>query len=150
MGTFSSSQSEAFLSELMMLHELLVIRKVKHDVYGKRQTVGSCVSQKYKYLRFSTCLILLRSYSIFLVNRHERSLIKSSFSVFWWKGNFILPFAVCRWKGNFILPFAVNVTLNLSILPEIRIIDQISSTRNVVEFHKERCRIWIIRDEKFA
>ena len=112
MGTFSSSQSEAFLSELMMFHELPVIREVKHNVYGKRQTVGSYVSQKHKYLRFSTCLILLRSYSIFLVNRHERSVIKSSFSVFWRKG-----ISSCR------LPLTVNVTTNLSILPEIRVID---------------------------
>ena len=36
-----------------------------------------------------------------LVNRQERSLIESSFSEFWQ-------------KGNFILPFAVNVMLNLS------------------------------------
>ena len=69
---------------------------------GKRQTVGSCVSQKHENFRFSTCLILLRSYSIYLVNRQERSLNKSSFSMFWQ-------------KENFILPFAVNVMLNLSI-----------------------------------
>ena len=52
--------------------------------------------QKRENLRFSTCLTLLRSYSIYLVKRQERSLIKSSFSVFWQKGNFILPFAVNR------------------------------------------------------
>ena len=63
---------------------------------GKRQTVGSCVSQRHENLRFSTRLTLLRSYSIYLGNREERSLHKSSFSVFWRKENFILPFAVCR------------------------------------------------------
>ena len=63
---------------------------------GKRQTVGSCVSQKHENLRFSTCLTLLRSYLIYLVNRQERSLNKSSFSMFWQEENFILPFAVCR------------------------------------------------------
>ena len=63
-------------------------------VYGKRQTGGSCVSQKDENLRFSTCLTLLRSYSIHLGNRQERGLNKSSFSVFWQKENFILPFAV--------------------------------------------------------
>ena len=67
----------------------------------KRQTVVSCVSQKHENLRFSTCLTLLRSYSIYLGNIQERSLNKSSFSVFWQ-------------KGNFILPFAANVMLNLS------------------------------------
>ena len=72
------------------------IREVKHNVYGKRQTVDSCVSQKRENLRFSTCLSLLRSHSIYLVNKQERSLIKSSFSVFWQKGNFALPFAVNR------------------------------------------------------
>ena len=44
MGTFWSSQSEAFLSELMMFHELLVIREVKHDVYGKRQKYGKSIN----------------------------------------------------------------------------------------------------------
>ena len=76
-------------------------REVNDDVYGKRKTVGSCVSKKHENLRFLTCLTRLRSYSIYLVNRQERSLIKSSFSVFWQ-------------KENFILPFAVNVMLNLS------------------------------------
>ena len=74
-------------------HSLDVIRELKHDVYGKRQTVGSCVLQKHEDLRFSTCLTLLRSYSIYLGNRQERSLNKSSLSVFWQKENFILPFA---------------------------------------------------------
>ena len=61
------------------------------------------MSQKSENLRFSTSLTLLRSYSVYLVNRQTRtmSLIKSSFSVFWQ-------------KGNFMLPFAVNVMLNLS------------------------------------
>ena len=84
-------------------------REVKHYVYrkrqtanGKRQTVDCCVSQKRENLRFSTSLTLLKSYSIYLVNRLEKSWIKSSFSVFWQ-------------KGDFILPFAVNVMLNLSI-----------------------------------
>ena len=63
---------------------------------GKRQTVGSWVSQKHENLRFSTCLTLLRSYLIYLVNRQERSLNKSSFSMFYQEENFILPFAVCR------------------------------------------------------
>ena len=71
-------------------------REFKHDVYGKRQTVGSCVSQKHENLRFSTCLTLLRSYSIYLGNRKERSLNKSSFSVFWQKENLIVPFVGCR------------------------------------------------------
>ena len=70
---------------------------------GKRQTVDCCVSQKRENLHFLTFLTLLRSYSIYLVNRQEKSLIKSSFSVFWQ-------------KGNFILPFAINVILNLSIM----------------------------------
>ena len=68
----------------------------------KRQTVSSCVSQKHDNLRFSTCLTLLTSYSIYLGNRQESSLNKSSFSLFWQ-------------KGNFILPLAVNVMRNLSI-----------------------------------
>ena len=72
-----------------------------HCVNGKWQTVDSCLSQKRETLRFSTCPTLLRSYSIYLVKRQERSLIKSRFSVFWQ-------------KGNFILPFAVNLILNLS------------------------------------
>ena len=78
-----------------------VYREVKQDVYDKRQTVRSCVSQKHENLRFSTCLTLLRSYSIYLGNTQERSLNKSSFSVFWH-------------EENFILPFAANVVLNLS------------------------------------
>ena len=53
--------------------------------------------------RSPTCLTLLRIYSIYLGNRQERSLIKSSFSLFWQ-------------KENFRLPFAVNVMLNLSII----------------------------------
>ena len=59
------------------------------------------MSQKHENLGFSTCFTLLRSYSIYLINRIERSLNKSSFSVF-------------QQKQNFILPFAVNVMLNLS------------------------------------
>ena len=74
-------------------------------VYGKRQTVGSCVSQKHENLRLSTCLTLLRSYSIHLGNRQERGLNKSSFSVFWQKENFILPFAI-----NFMLNLSTHVT----------------------------------------
>ena len=70
---------------------------------GKRQTVGSCVSQKHDNLRFSTCLTLSKSYSVYLGNRQERSLSKSSFFLFWR-------------KENFILPFAVKVMLNLSNL----------------------------------
>ena len=54
------------------------------------------MSQKREKIRFSTCLTLLRSYWIYLVNKQERSLIKSSFSVFWQKGNFALLFAVNR------------------------------------------------------
>ena len=50
---------------------------IKHYVYGKRQTVDSCVSQKPESVRFSTCLTLLISYSIYLVNRQERSLKKT-------------------------------------------------------------------------
>ena len=80
---------------------MLENREVKHYVHGKRQTVDSCVSQKPENLRFSTCITLLKSYSIYLVNRQERRLIESSFSVFWQ-------------KEHFILPFAVNVMLNLS------------------------------------
>ena len=49
---------------------------------GKRRTVDSCVSQKRENIRFSTFLTLVRSNSIYLVSRQERSLIKSSFSVF--------------------------------------------------------------------
>ena len=90
----------------MFLHNFFfqtsLIREVKHDVYGKRQTVGRCMSQKHENLRFSACLTLLRSFSIYLGNRQERSLNKSSFSVFWQ-------------KENFILPFAVNVMLNLPV-----------------------------------
>ena len=90
----------------MFLHNFVfqtsLIREVKHDVYGKRQTVGRCMSQKHENLRFSACLTLLRSFSIYLGNRQERSLKKSSFSVFWQ-------------KENFILPFAVNVMLNLPV-----------------------------------
>ena len=70
-----------------------VNREVKHDIYGKRQTVVSCVSQKNENLCFSTCLTLLRSYSIYLGNTQERGLNKSNFSVFWQKENFISPFA---------------------------------------------------------
>ena len=62
---------------------------------GKWQTVGSYVSQKHEILRFSTCLTLLRSYSIYLGNRQERSLNESFLRV-WQKENLILPFAVCR------------------------------------------------------
>ena len=65
------------------------------------------MSQKRENLRFLTYLTLLRSYSIYLGDREERSLNKSSFSVFWQ-------------KENFILPFAVNVMLNLSnVLPQL-------------------------------
>ena len=46
------------------------IREVKHCVYGKRQIVSSCVSQKRENLL--TCLTLLRSYSMYLVNRQLR------------------------------------------------------------------------------
>ena len=53
-------------------------------------------------LRFSTCLTLLSSYSMYL-QVTERSLNESGFSLFWQ-------------KENFILPFAVNVMLNLSII----------------------------------
>ena len=48
-------------------------------VYGKRQTVGSCVSQKDENLRFSTCLTLLRSYSIHLGNRQEINQVSPCF-----------------------------------------------------------------------
>ena len=81
---------------------LTVNREVKHYVYGKRQTEGSCVSSKRENLPFSTCLTLERSYSVYLVNKQEKSLIKSSLSVFWQSGSFILPFA------------AVNVMLNIN------------------------------------
>ena len=60
------------------------------------------MSQKHENLHFSTFLTLLRSYSIYLVKRQERSLSKSSFSVLWQ-------------KENFLLLFAVIVMLNLSI-----------------------------------
>ena len=53
------------------------IREVMHYVYGKRQTVDSGVAQKRENLRFSTCLTLLKSYAIYLVNRQEKSLILS-------------------------------------------------------------------------
>ena len=91
--------------------EFRISREVKHYVYGKQKSIGSCVSQKRENLRFSTCLTLLRSYSICLVNRQERSSISSSFSVFWQ-------------KGNFNLPFAVNVMLNLSIVSPSNIMSQ--------------------------
>ena len=84
-----------FKSVAILMHEVSDYREVKHYVYGKGQTVDSCVSQKRDNLPFSTCLTLLRSYSIYLINRQESSFIKSSFSVFWQKGNFILPFSVC-------------------------------------------------------
>ena len=93
MGIFLSSQSETFLSELMTFHELRVIREVKHDVFtanGKQEAAA------YHKSINTYVFQLLRSYSIFLVNTQERSLMKSSFSVFWRKGNFILPFAVDR------------------------------------------------------
>ena len=73
---------------------------MKLTANGKRQTVGSCVSQKHENLRFPACPALLRSYSIYLGNRQGRSLNESSFSLFWQ-------------KENFILPFAVNIMLNL-------------------------------------
>ena len=63
------------------------------------------MSQKRENLRFSTCLTLLISYSIYLVNRQEKSLINSSFSVFWQKGNFILTFAV-----NVMLYLIISIT----------------------------------------
>ena len=63
---------------------------------GKRQTVGSCVSLKHENLRFSTFLTLLRSYSIYLGNRQERSLKNQVSPCFGKKENFILPFAVSR------------------------------------------------------
>ena len=87
-----------------------VIGEAKHhDVYGKRQTVGSCVSQSMKIYVFQpVSLTLLRSYSIYLGNRQERSLRKSSFSVF-------------LQIENFILPFAVNVMLNLSFVSIMRL-----------------------------
>ena len=56
-----------------------------------------------KMFRFSTFLTLLRSYSIYLGNRQERSL-KNQVSPCFGK------------KENFILPFPVNVMLNLSIM----------------------------------
>ena len=95
------------ITEMAILYkyvEIIIIREVKHDV-RLRQTVGSCVSPKHENLRFSTCLTLLRSYSIHLGNRQERGLNKSSFSVFWQKENFILPFAV-----NFMLNLSIHVT----------------------------------------
>ena len=105
------------------------IREVKHDVYdkrqtanGKRQTVVSCVSQKRENLRFSTCLILLRSYSIYLGNIQERSLNKSSFSVFWQ-------------KENFILSFAANVMLNLSIISLMKK----KNRQHLVKFYRGEC-----------
>ena len=73
---------------------IFAIKELKYDVYGKRQTVGSCMSQKLENLSFSTCLILLKSYSMCLGNRQERSFIQSGYSVFWKKDNFILLFAV--------------------------------------------------------
>ena len=63
-----------FFEDLMRV--VFVNTEIKHDFYGKRQTVGSCVSQKRENLYFSTCLTLLRSlYSIYLgvINRQERS-----------------------------------------------------------------------------
>ena len=49
-----------------------------------------CVDHKgVKILRFSFEKLLN------IANGKERSLIRSNFSVFWRKGNFILPFAVC-------------------------------------------------------
>ena len=82
------------------------------------------MSQKRENLRFSTCLTLLRSYSIYLGKRKERSLHKSSFSVFWQ-------------KQNFILPFAVNVMLNLSNI--VQTPEPVSILRRVVVFHRNRC-----------
>ena len=70
---------------------------------GKRQTVDSCVSQKRENLRFSTFLTPLRSYSIYLVNRNERSLI-----------NQVSPCFGAKEISSFRLPFDVNVMLNLS------------------------------------
>ena len=62
---------------------------------GKRKTVDAC-HKSVKTDVFQLFVTLLRSYSICLVNRKERSLLKSSFSVFWRKVNFFLPCAVCR------------------------------------------------------
>ena len=66
------------------------------SIYCEWQTVDSCVSQKRENLRFSVRLSLLRSFSIYLGNRQERSLNESSFFVFWQKEKVVLPFAVCR------------------------------------------------------
>ena len=70
-------------SVISVVEFTLIIEKLyKHCFYGKRQTVSRCVSQTHENLPFSTCLTLMRSYSIYLVNRQERSLNKSSFSLF--------------------------------------------------------------------
>ena len=58
------------------MYEVSDNREVKHFVYGKRQVVDSCESQKRENLRFSTCLTLLRSYSICLVNRQVLDLME--------------------------------------------------------------------------
>ena len=86
-----------FKSFAILMHEVSHHREIKHYVYGKGQTVDSCVSQKRDNLPFSTCLTLLRSYSIYLINRQESSLIKSSSPCFGKK-----EISTCR------LPFAVN------------------------------------------
>ena len=69
---------------------------IKHDVYGKRQTIDSRVSQKRENLRFSTFLILLRSYSIYTVNRQ------------------VSPCFGEKEISSYRFSFAVNVMLNLS------------------------------------
>ena len=66
--------------QISFIHFLLH-RHFKHYVYGKRQTVDSCVSQNRENLRFSTCLTLLRSYSIYLVIKFSTS--DNAFCVLW-------------------------------------------------------------------
>ena len=52
-----------------VLNKTIMIEWFKHNL---RLTVGSCTSQKRENLRFSTSLTLLRSYSVYLVNRQPR------------------------------------------------------------------------------
>ncbi len=85
----------------------LDIREVKHDVYGKRQTVKmkilpslfSCVNSRVKLFLFA--MNSRRKYSIFVCFIYGLEEKNSKSEVI---------FAVCR------LPSAVNVMLNLSII----------------------------------
>ena len=62
------------LDNYYLLSGLKLKERLSIYVYGKRKTANSCVTQKCENLRFPTCLTLLISSSIYLVNRQAKFL----------------------------------------------------------------------------